>query len=163
IWRNRRLEQLARLLSRKHPHVGDQLLGIIELVRSESEQARSRALCQAAIIQVAEDAGKRDFADSVPNPRHRLWLWLVAVPAVVTLALLTVYPAAAVNAWVRLLAPWSQTPRYTFAAVERLPEKIFVAHGESFSVAAKLSETTASRPAEGVVQLGEQQPVAAPL
>ena len=31
IWRNRRLEQLARLLARKHPGVGDQLLGIIEL------------------------------------------------------------------------------------------------------------------------------------
>ncbi len=27
VWRNRRLEQLARLLSRKHPRVGDQLLG----------------------------------------------------------------------------------------------------------------------------------------
>ena len=31
IWRRRRLEQLARLLSRKLPHVGDQLLGVIEL------------------------------------------------------------------------------------------------------------------------------------
>src|SRR5437879_2003762 len=41
IWRQRRLEQLARLLSRKYPSIGDQLLGIIELVDSESEQARS--------------------------------------------------------------------------------------------------------------------------
>ena len=56
VWRNRRLEQLARLLGRRHPQVGDQLLGIIELVRSDSEQARSRALCEAAIRQVAEDA-----------------------------------------------------------------------------------------------------------
>src|SRR4051794_32553816 len=45
VWRNRQLDQLARLLTRKHPHVGDQLLGIIELVRSDSEQARSRTLC----------------------------------------------------------------------------------------------------------------------
>ncbi len=36
VWRQRRLEQLARLLSRTHPSIGDQLLGIIELVRSES-------------------------------------------------------------------------------------------------------------------------------
>ncbi|HEV8000132.1 MAG TPA: hypothetical protein VGP63_09645, partial [Planctomycetaceae bacterium] len=42
VWRNRRLEQLARLLTRKHPNVGDQLLGIIELVRNDFEQARSR-------------------------------------------------------------------------------------------------------------------------
>src|SRR4051794_8128306 len=30
IWRQRRLEQLARLLSRTHPRIGDQLLGVIE-------------------------------------------------------------------------------------------------------------------------------------
>src|SRR5262245_34142819 len=41
IWRQRRLEQLARLLSHKLPHIGDHLLGVIELVHSESEQARS--------------------------------------------------------------------------------------------------------------------------
>ncbi|OYW15927.1 MAG: hypothetical protein B7Z55_14540, partial [Planctomycetales bacterium 12-60-4] len=49
VWQHRRMEQLARLLRRRHPGVGDQLLGIIELVHSESEQARSRALCAAAI------------------------------------------------------------------------------------------------------------------
>ena len=46
IWRNRRLEQLAMLLARKHPAVGDQLLGIIELVRNDFEQARSWELCE---------------------------------------------------------------------------------------------------------------------
>src|SRR5205823_14264635 len=71
IWRQRRLEQLARLLSRTHPSIGDQLLGVIELVHSESEQHRSRALCEAAVRQVAERAKPADFADAVPNPRHR--------------------------------------------------------------------------------------------
>src|SRR6266545_4699323 len=37
VWRRRRLDQLARLLTLKHPSIGDQLLGIIELVHSESE------------------------------------------------------------------------------------------------------------------------------
>src|SRR5205823_3165129 len=41
VWRHRHLEQLARLLGRRLPQVGDQLLGIIELARSDSEQARS--------------------------------------------------------------------------------------------------------------------------
>src|SRR5205085_3431795 len=71
IWRRRRLEQLARLLSRTHPKIGDQLLGIIELVNSESEQARSMVLCEAAVQQVAEQARPRDFGDAVPNPKHR--------------------------------------------------------------------------------------------
>src|SRR4051794_2893907 len=30
VWTQRRWEQLARLLTRKHAHIGDQLLGIIE-------------------------------------------------------------------------------------------------------------------------------------
>ena len=77
VWRNRRPEQLARLLGRKHPQIGDQLLGVIELVRSDAEQARSRALCAAAIEQVAHDARRRNFGTAVPNPRHQLWGWLV--------------------------------------------------------------------------------------
>ena len=56
------------------------MLGIIELVRNDFEQSRSRALCRAAIHQVAQEAGKRDFRDAVPNPRHRLWAWLAGVP-----------------------------------------------------------------------------------
>jgi hypothetical protein len=163
IWRNRRLEQLARLLTRKHPHVGDQLLGIIELVRNDFEQARSRTLCVAAIRQVAEDAQKRDFRDSVPNPRHRLWVALAAVPVVVGLALLLVFPAAGANAWARLLAPWRATPRYTFADVERLPDRIVVAHGEPFSLAVHLKPQTVTRPRDGMAQLSAQQPVAALL
>ncbi len=163
IWRNRHLEQLARLLTRKHPHIGDQLLGVIELVRNDAEQARSRTLCEAAIEQVAHDARKRDFSDAVPNPRHRLWAGLVAVPAANALLLIAIYPAAAGNAWARLLLPWKDTPRYTFAAVEPLPERVIVAHGEPFSIAVRLSAKTESRPGQGIVQLGEQQPVSATL
>src|SRR4029079_2462362 len=83
IWRQRTLDQLARLLSRKYPSLGDQMLGIIELVRSDFEQHRSLALCQAAIVQVAAEAQQRDFLDAVPKPRHRLWMWAAAIPAVV--------------------------------------------------------------------------------
>jgi hypothetical protein len=163
IWRNRRLEQLARLLARKHPGVGDQLLGIIELVRNDFEQARSRTLCEAAIEQVAEAARKRDFRDSVPNPRHRLWIGLAAVPVAAVLALLAIFPAAGANAWARLLAPWMATPRYTFAAVESLPDQIVVAHGEPFSLPVHLAAKTVSKPHEGIAQLGTQQPVTALL
>ena len=123
VWLNRHLEQLARLLTRKHPHIGDQLLGIIELVHSDTEQARSLRLCQAAVAQVADDAKKRDFSDAVPNPRHRTWAWLAGVPAVVALGLFAAYPAAASNAWARFLMPWANAPRYTFAAVEVASER----------------------------------------
>jgi hypothetical protein len=163
IWRNRRLEQLARLLSHTHPRVGDQLLGVIELVRSDTEQARSRALCEAAIEQVARDARQRDFRDAVPHPRHRLWVGLAAVPLAVALGLFALVPAAATNAWARFLAPWQETPRYTFAAVEPLPSRLVVAHGEPFAITARLAGRTAWRPDRGAVRLGDQSPVSARL
>ena len=163
IWRNRHLEQLALLLSRKHAGVGDQLLGIIELVRNDFEQARSRTLCVAAIRQVAEDAQKRDFRDAVPHPRHRMWVAIAAVPVIAVLVLLTLFPAAGANAWARLLGPWLATPRYTFAAVEPLGNRIVVAHGEPFSLALKLKSQSITKPREGFAQLAGQQPVTAAL
>jgi hypothetical protein len=163
VWKNRRLEQLARLLARKHPHVGDQLLGIIELVRSDFEQARSRTLCIAAIRQVAEDAERRDFRDSVPNSKHRLWALLALIPLAAALSLLAIYPAAGTNAWARLLAPWRATPRYTFAALNKLSDPVVVAHGEPVSLALRLEEQTITKPGEAVARIDQQPLVAAPL
>src|SRR4029079_18527783 len=120
IWRQRTLDQLARLVSRRYPSIGDQMLGVIELVRSDFEQHRSLALCQAAIGHVAAEAAQRDFRDAVPRPRHRLWIGLAAAPLAVAVALLLIYPAAAMNAWSRFIAPWRPVPRYTFATIEPL-------------------------------------------
>src|SRR4051812_12347104 len=163
VWRNRRPEQLARLLSRRHPHVGDQLLGVIELVRSDSEQARSRALCEAAVSQVAEDASRRDFGDAVPSPRHRLWAWLAAVPSVAALLLSALFPAASSNAWARLAAPWRDTPRYTFAAVAPLPARLVVPHGEPSTAVLRLAEGTEWRPGRGEARVDGQAPIASAL
>ncbi len=163
VWRHRRLEQLARLLSRKHPSVGDQLLGIIELSHNEFEQARSPALCEAAIRDVASVAQKRDFRDAVPDPRHRMWGYLLSVPLAIALGLIVLVPAAASNTWSRFLAPWKDTPRYTFAMLKHLPDKLVVAHGEPFAVAADLEDQTVWRPRQGSVQLGGQRPIVAGL
>ncbi|HEY2841376.1 MAG TPA: hypothetical protein VGJ26_19620, partial [Pirellulales bacterium] len=163
IWKQRQLEQLARLLARRYPHFGDELLGIIELAHNDSEQARSRVLVQAAIEQVSRDAGKRDLADAVPNPRHKLWAGLVAAPLVAVVALAIVFPQAASNAWTRLLAPWSDAPRYTFTVVGPLPDLLVVPHGEAFELALQLDESTVSRPEEAAVRWENQPPLAAPL
>src|SRR5262249_40758529 len=93
----------------------------------------------------------------------RHWAALVTVPAIAALVLAIVYPAAAGNAWARLLLPWKATPRYTFAAVQPLPERVVVAHGEPFPIELRLNENSVTRPAEGVVQFGGQQPISAPL
>ena len=116
IWSHRSLDSLARLIARRFPSLGDQLLGIVEIVRNRSEQNRSRTLCEAAIRQVAESAGRCDLREAVPLPRHRLWAWLAAVPLAVAAVLPVVVPAAATNAWARFLAPWRMVERFTFAS-----------------------------------------------
>ncbi len=163
IWRRRHLEQLARLLSGKLPHLGDQLLGVIELAHSESEQKRSRTLCEAAIRQVAQDAQKRDLCDATPNSRYRTWGWLAVASIAAAVGLALIFPAAAANAWARFLTPWTNTPRYTFAAIESLPEQIVVPHGEPFTISVRLAEGSLWHPQRGQVQLGAQLPVQASL
>ena len=163
VWRNRRPDQLARLLARKHPRIGDQLLGVIELAHDDSEQARSRQLVEAAIEQVALDSEKRDFSDAVPTPRHRLWMGLLAIPSAVAVGLFAAYPAAASNAFSRLFAPWKDTPRYTFAALEPLPARMVVAHGEPFHFSVTLAQGSESHPFQAEVTIGDRPPVVAPL
>ncbi len=159
VWRQRKIEQLAILLTKTYPSIGDQLLGIIELVRSESEQARSLALCEAAIKQVAEQAAPRDFTTAVPNPRHVRRAVMAGLTLASGLALLMLYPAATANAWSRFIAPWRNTPRYTFTMVEKLPTQLFVAHGEPFEFKVKLADQTVSHPSHGIVQPGIQRPI----
>ena len=163
VWRHRHAEQLARLLARKHPRIGDQLLGVLELAHDRSEQARSRRLVEAAIGQVAADAQKRDFRDAVPTPRHKLWLGALALPAAAAVALFLVCPAAASNTLARLLAPWRATPRYTFAMLEPVPGRLVVAHGEPYRFAVKLAEGTAWHPVRAEVRVNGRAPVAATL
>ncbi len=163
IWRRRGLEQLARLLTAKLPRLGDQLLGIIELVHSKGEQARSPALCEAAVKSVARDAEKCNFDVAAPTSRHRAWAVFAVVLATATIGLRVAFPAAAVNVWQRFLAPWSATPRYTFAALEQLPGEIVVPHGEPFEVTVQLASDTFSHPLQGWARLGSQPAASAAL
>ncbi|MFM8952815.1 MAG: hypothetical protein ACKOOF_07125 [Planctomycetaceae bacterium] len=163
IWNHRGLDQVARLIARRFPSLGDQLLGIIEIVRGESaaELARSPALCEAAIDQVAERAARHDFATALPRSRHRLWLGLAAVPVVVAAALAAGVPAAAANAWARLLAPWQAMERYTFTRLDRVPERLVVPRGEPAALTVALAPDTRWRPEAASVRIGRRTVVRA--
>ncbi|MEZ6068097.1 MAG: hypothetical protein R3B90_20825 [Planctomycetaceae bacterium] len=163
VWRRRRLDQLALLLSKTQPTIGDQLLGIIELADSTSEQQRSPELVRAAIEQVSQAAEKRDFSGAVPRPRHKQRALTAGLLAAAAIALLVMTAAAARNAWARFLAPWGDTPRYTFAAIEPLPEKLIVPHGEPVDLPIRLRGDAEWRPDSASVHLGSQGELTAPL
>ena len=168
VWRHRGLDQVARLLGRRFPGFGDQLLGIIELVRDQGRADgagghRSRRLCEAAVAQVADRSRAFDFSAAVPRPRHRHWLAAAALLAAVAGGIAWRVPAAAANAWARLAAPWRSVERYTFTRVAPLPRKLVVPHGEPADLAVLLEQATAWRPDTAIARLPGRKPLAAAL
>jgi len=167
MWNHRRLDQVARLIARRFPSMGDQILGIIEIVRefaaggNGGEQGRSRALCEAAIGQVAAQSVKYDFRQAVPHARHRLWGAIAAVPVVAALVAAAWVPAAATNAWARLLAPWKSVERFTFTRVQKLPQELVVPIGEPTPLVVGLTDDTQWKPAGATARVGTQRPLTA--
>ena len=156
VLRVRSAESVAKLLGRRMPAVGDSLLGAIELSHSASEQLRSPALCQAALEQVAQDSSKKDLLAATPITRHRTWGALAATGSAIAVALWILFPAAASNAWARFAAPFSDVQRYTFAALDSVPSKVIVPHGEAFPISIKLAEGTAWSPDKASASIGKQ-------
>jgi len=160
VWRQRRLEDVARLLRITFPRLGDQLLGIVELARMDHGAAgRSERLVQAAISQTAEAVKDRDFTKAVPNARHRQWGWAAAGAVGLAIVAFVVVSPAAQNALIRWIAPWRNTERYTFANIDQLPASIVVAYAEPFNLPVKLSSSTQWSPGTGTGRIGDQPPV----
>jgi hypothetical protein len=163
VWKNRRLDQLARLLRVREPDVGDQLLSVIELAENESEQARSRTLCAAAISQVAESARTRDFNAAAPPTRLRGLSVALVLSGFATILLAALFPAAASNAWARFSTPWRNTPRYTFTSIEQLPSTLVVPHGEATELTMRLTADSRWHPEVGSLQVDNLPAIEAPL
>lgn len=163
IFKRRRLDQLARLLSETQPSAGDQLLGVIELSEDSSEQSRSPELVKAAIQQVAASVQHQDLTEAIPNPRHRQRSLAAGLLAIAAIALLVFTATASKNAWARFLMPWVSTPRYTFAGVQNLPDHLVVPHGEPFELSVSLRSDTEWLPSTASVTMDRQQPRRADL
>jgi len=162
VWCQRGLDQVARLIGRRFPSMGDELLGIIEIVRGGSAAGPSRALCEAAVAQVAERSRACDFRLAVPPARPWLWALLAAVPLAVTAAVMAAAPEAAGNAWARLL-PWRRVERFTFARIEPLPTRLVVPHGEPAALTVTLGGDTRWWPPQATLRIGRQPPLVADL
>jgi hypothetical protein len=162
VWRQRRLEDAARLLRRTFPRLGDRLLGIVELARADhAAEGRSERLVEAAMAQAADAVKDMDFTHAVPEARHRQWGWAAAgVCAMAALAFALVDEAAR-NAMLRWLTPWRAVERYTFARIEPLPARLVVPYAEPFALPVKLAADTRRTPDEGTARIGDQPTVRA--
>lgn len=163
IWGTRRMEQVATLLKHRFPALGDQLLGVVNLARSDAKLGTSETLARAAIAHVDETVRDRSFKDAVPDPRHKRWAVIAGVPLGLSLLALAIVPAAGSNALYRWLMPWADVDRYTFAQMEELPEQLVAPHGEQFEFSAQLADGTKWSPGSGSVFYNDQSPVDASL
>ena len=128
-WRMRGLEAAARLIRRKMPRFGDQLLGTVQL---STMAAVHPALIRAAMEQADQKSAKTDLrrgASGYPalplggragrrrGPGHRLCssflVRRVKAPGM------------------RWATPWAPVERYTFADVAAVPGRLIVPYGEA--------------------------------
>jgi len=164
VWGHRREEQLARLIAKRYPGLGDRLLGVIELqAQEEAGDSLSPRLRAAAMEVVAAEARKRKLDDALPVPRHRKWALAALTLAAVVIGAFLATPKAGLNALERWLKPFSDVERYTFTQLEKPPGYLAVPYGEAFDVALKLSKTSEQKPATALAQYGLQPVIGSKL
>ncbi len=147
VWRQRRENQLARLIAKRYPGLGDRLLGVIELQDQEGNaDTLSPRLREAAMEAVAVETGHRKLDEALPPQRHRKWALAALALAGLSAAAFTLTPRAGLNALQRWLMPLSATERYTFTKLDNPPDYRAVAFGEAFDVTLRLAQDSEQRP-----------------
>ena len=158
VWRMRTLEQVARLLRRAYPRLGDQLLGIVELAHRASG---SRSLIQAAFGQADEKLAQHGLAGAVPRTSSVAWGGALASLLALVGAGVVLVPQAVKNSALRWIAPWRDVPRYTFAQTKDVPERMVVPYGEDFGFRVGLREESPWKPDRAVARVTGRAPVEA--
>lgn len=161
VWKYRRENQLARLIAKKFPGLGDRLLGVVELQgQHENADTLSPRLRAAAMERVAEEAERRKLDGALPVSWNRRWG--LAVFSVLALAVggFVLAPKAGWSSLKRWLLPLSESPRYTFTSLENVPAELTIPQGEAFRLSLKLSADSEWTPGSGTARYGRQDPVA---
>ncbi len=145
-WGLRRPEQIARLVGRTFPSLGDQILGVIELADGRTGYAAPR-LIEAALAQADQRTERFDFQKARPPKRsRRAWLVCAAFPLLVV-ALALAVPDAAMNTWQRWALAWQPIPRYTFVRIASLPDEVVVPYAEPMQLSVSVEKDSKWIPA----------------
>jgi hypothetical protein len=164
VWGHRQEGQLARLIAKKYPGLGDRLLGVIELqAQDENGDTLSPRLREAAMQVVALEAQKRELDEALPTARHRKW-GLAAIILLLLVSTAFVFtPKAGLNALERWLKPFSDVERYTFTQLDQPITYLAVPYGEAFGVTLKLKAQSEQKPNIAIARFDTQPEVTASL
>lgn len=170
VWRQQSLESVARLLRKRYPRFGDQLLGIVELAHREERkqrgqvkkfQGQSHSLVAAAMHQVDEQIRDRSFHEALPARHYGKWLAGAALALALAGIAFFAAGAAAENAFFRWATPWKAVERYTFARVAPLPGERVVPYAEPFELAARIDGKSRWRPDAATLLLPDRAKLSA--
>lgn len=145
VLRHRRENQIARLISKHYPGLGDRLLGVIEL-ESQHDDASSMSprLRAAAMEGVAAEAKLRDLDQALPGTWNKKWTFAVSALASIIIAALIITPSAGLNALKRWIMPLSDIERFTTTRIDpdSIPNPLYIAQGEPFTLNVNLEENS---------------------
>jgi hypothetical protein len=157
VWHRRDLRALATLVQKKYRRLGDRLLGIVELANEQKHSANfSPALYQAAIEQVAGEAQKFDFLQSVNVRDAKKFGWMAGGLAAGLVALCAALPQAGWNSFLRWVEPTANIGRYTLVALDGFPAELIVPHGEPFEISGTVRYLSFWKPSRVLGRLGLQ-------
>lgn len=153
VWQKRSLGQIAKVLRKRYPRLGDELLGIVDLAKERSAKGHSQTLITAAMEQVAKKVKDQEFADAVPENHYRKWMYTsIGLGLFAALAVIIV-SGAAHSSVARWLTPWRLIERYTFAKLEPVQREMVVPFAEHFDLSPQLRESTEWKPDAASVRL----------
>ncbi|MDF1812742.1 MAG: hypothetical protein P1V20_11030 [Verrucomicrobiales bacterium] len=153
VWQKRSLGQIARVLRKRYPRLGDELLGIVDLAKERQSKGHSQTLITAAMNQVAEKVKDQDFSGAVPENHYRKWVYASAGMGGIVLLAIIVVSGAAQSSVARWMTPWRLIERYTFAKIEPIQHEMVVPFAEKFDLSTRLKETTEWKPEAATVRL----------
>jgi len=164
IWGHRHEGQLARLIARRFPGLGDRLLGVIELqAQDENGDTLSPRLREAAMQVVAAEAQKRELDEALPEARHRKWVLAAMVLLTLVGTAFVFAPNAGLNAFQRWLKPFAAIERYTFTQLDDPINFLAVPYGEAFRVTLKLKAESEQKPRFAIARLENQPEISASI
>ena len=153
VWRKRSLGQIARVLRKRYPRLGDELLGIVDLAKERGAKGHSQTLISAAMTQVAEKVREKDFTDAVPDNHYQKWMYAsIGLGGLAAVAIIIV-SGAAQSSVARWLTPWRMIERYTFAKLEPVQRVMVVPFAEHFGLSPQLKESTEWKPESASLRL----------
>lgn len=138
--------QIAHLIAKHYPRMGDRLLGIIELQSHQIDNpVESTGLRKAAVAVVAKEIASRNIEAALPKSHTLKWLYALAIICFSILITGVQSPKTLSNSFLRWSMPFAEVTRYTSTQIvaDDLKKIRYCAINEPFSVHFQLTQKSA--------------------